>query len=243
VLSHAAALATALPAIGPGWLDPDTLIASFGPYALGGVVLVVFIETGLLFPFLPGDSLLFTAGMLTAQEQITVPIWLLCTMLFLAAFTGDQVAYAIGHRAGPRIFNRPDSRFFKQSYIDMTNAYFEKYGGRTIIVARFIPFVRTYAPVAAGVGKMSYRHFVSYNVIGALLWGVGVTLLGYALGNVTFIRENIEALLVAIVLASLTPIAFELLRARRDRIRALREADPTVAPAPRPPIADTQPDA
>lgn len=234
MLSHAAALATALPTIGPGWLDPDTLIASFGPYALGGVVLVVFIETGLLFPFLPGDSLLFTAGMLTAQEQITVPIWLLCTLLFLAAFAGDQVAYAIGNRMGPRIFNRPDSRFFKQSYIDMTNAYFEKYGGRTIIVARFIPFVRTYAPVAAGVGKMSYRHFVSYNVIGALLWGVGVTLLGYALGNVTFIRQNIEALLVAIVLVSVLPIGIELWRARRARIRTLRESEPTLDPSAEP---------
>ena len=230
MLLHATQLAAALPAIGPGWLDPETLIASFGTWALGGVILVVFIETGLLFPFLPGDSLLFTAGMLTAQEQITVPIWLLCTLLFVAAFAGDQVAYAIGHKAGPRIFNRPDSRFFKQSYIDMTNAYFEKYGGRTIIVARFIPFVRTYAPVAAGVGKMSYRHFVSYNVIGALLWGVGVTLLGYALGNVTFIRENIEALLVAIVLVSVLPIVFELWRARRDRIRTLTEAEPTIDP-------------
>lgn len=227
MLTHAATLATAVPAIGPGWMDPDTLIASFGTWALGGVVLVVFIETGLLFPFLPGDSLLFTAGMLTAQEQITVPIWLLCTLLFVAAFVGDQVAYMIGAKAGPRIFNRPDSRFFKQSYIDMTNAYFEKYGGRTIIVARFIPFVRTYAPVAAGVGKMSYRHFVSYNVIGALLWGVGVTLLGYALGNVPFVRQNIEVLLLSIVFVSVLPIVIEVWRARRARIRQLREADPT----------------
>jgi len=231
VLSHALSLAAAVPALGPGFLDPDTLIASFGPYALGGVVLVVFIETGLLFPFLPGDSLLFTAGMLSAQEQITVPIWLLCLVLFAAAFAGDQLAYVIGRKAGPRIFNRPDSRFFKQSYIEMTNAYFEKYGGRTIIVARFIPFVRTYAPVAAGVGKMSYRHFVSYNVVGALLWGVGVTLLGYALGNVTFIRENIEVLLVAIVLVSVVPIGIELWRARRARIRALRESETTVDPS------------
>lgn len=221
-----------MPTLGPGFLDPDTLIASFGPYALGGVVLVVFIETGLLFPFLPGDSLLFTAGMLTAQEQITVPIWLLCMLLFLAAFAGDQVAYAIGHRAGPRIFNRPDSRFFKQSYIDMTNKYFEKYGGRTIIIARFVPFVRTYAPVAAGVGRMSYRHFVSFNVIGALLWGVGVTLLGYALGNVPFVKNNLEALVLSIVFVSVLPIAIELWRARRARIRELDAAAPSVEPGP-----------
>jgi len=153
-------------------------------------------------------------------------------MLFLAALVGDQLASLIGSRMGPRIFTRPDSRFFKPSYIDMTNAYFEKYGGRTIIVARFVPFVRTYAPVAAGVGKMSYKHFVSFNVIGALLWAVGVTLLGYALGNVTFIKENIEALLVAIVLVSVIPIAVEMWRARRDRIRELAEAEPSVEPGP-----------
>lgn len=203
-----------LPTLGPDFLDADKLIASFGPYALIGVVLVVFIETGLLFPFLPGDSLLFTAGMLVAQDQITVPIWALCLALFAAAFLGDQLAYLIGHTAGPKLFNRPDSRFFKQSYIDQTYAYFDRYGGRTIVVARFIPFVRTYAPVAAGVGKMTYRHFVSYNVIGALLWGVGVTLLGYALGNVTFIKDNIELILVGVVGLSLIPIVVELLRAR-----------------------------
>lgn len=206
-----------IPALGPGFLDPDNLIASFGPYALLGVVVVVFIETGLLFPFLPGDSLLFTAGMLVAQEEITVPIWVLCTALFLAAFLGDQTAYLIGRTTGPRLFARPDSRFFKQAYIDQTYAYFDKYGGRTIIIARFVPFVRTYAPVAAGVGRMNYRHFVSYNLMGALLWGVGVTVLGYLLGNVTFVREHIELILIGIVGLSLVPILIEVLRARSAR--------------------------
>lgn len=206
-----------LPALGPDFLDADKLIASFGPYALIGVVVVVFIETGLLFPFLPGDSLLFTAGMLVAQEEIQVSIWALCAALFAAAFLGDQLAYLIGHKVGPRLFNRPDSRFFKQSYIDQTYAYFDKYGGRTIIIARFVPFVRTYAPVAAGVGKMHYRTFVSYNVVGGLLWAVGVTLLGYLLGNVTFIKDNIELILVAIVGISVIPIAVELVRARSAR--------------------------
>ncbi|WP_220458091.1 MULTISPECIES: VTT domain-containing protein [unclassified Actinotalea] len=207
-------LAGPVPALGPDFLDADKLIASFGAYALIGVVLVVFIETGLLFPFLPGDSLLFTAGMLVAQEEMNVPIWLLCLALFLAAFLGDQVGFMIGRKAGPKIFNKPDSRFFKQQYIDQTYKYFDRYGGRTIIVARFVPFVRTYAPVAAGVGNMRYRHFVSYNVIGAFLWGVGVTVLGYLLGNVEFIKENIEIILVAIVGVSVLPIVIELLRAR-----------------------------
>ncbi|WP_149204545.1 DedA family protein [Actinotalea subterranea] len=200
--------------LGPDFLNAEKLIESFGPYALIGVVVVVFIETGLLFPFLPGDSLLFTAGMLVAQEHITVPLWVLCLALFAAAFLGDQVAFFIGRKAGPKIFNRPDSRFFKQQYIDQTYAYFDKYGGRTIIIARFVPFVRTYAPVAAGVGNMQYRHFVSYNVVGAFLWGVGVTVLGYLLGNVTFIKENIELILIAIVGVSVIPVAIELLRAR-----------------------------
>ena len=196
-------------ALGPDWLQADTLISSFGAYALIGICLVIFIETGLLFPFLPGDSLLFTAGMLVAQETLNFPLWLLCVLLFISAFAGDQVGYLIGNKVGPKIFNRPDSRFFKKSYIDKTNDYFDRYGGRTIILARFVPFVRTYAPVAAGVGKMSYRHFVSFNVIGALLWGVGITVLGYFLGQIAFVHDNIEAILVLIVFISVLPVIFE----------------------------------
>jgi membrane-associated protein len=215
------ALAAALPsagplhALGPSWLNPDHLIETFGAYALIGVCIIVFIETGLLFPLLPGDSLLFTAGALVAQDTLHFPLWLLCLLLFAAAFLGDQTAYLIGRRAGPRIFNRPDSRFFKQSHIAQTNAYFERYGGRTVIIARFIPFVRTYSAVAAGVGKMRYAHFAAFDAVGALLWGVGVTMLGYALGNFPFIKANIELLLVLVVLFSVTPIAFELWRKRR----------------------------
>lgn len=210
-------LAGAVPALGPAWLDAENLIRSFGPWALLGVVVVVFVETGLLFPFLPGDSLLFTAGMLVAQDEIAIPLWVLSLALFSAAFAGDQVAYLIGRKLGPKVFSRPDSRFFKQEHIDHTYSYFDRYGGRTIIVARFVPFVRTYAPVAAGVGKMHYRHFVAYNVIGALLWAVGVTVLGYVLGNVTFIKDNIELILVAIVAISVVPVAIELLRARSKK--------------------------
>lgn len=219
-------------ALGPDWMQADTLIASFGTYALIGICLVVFIETGLLFPFLPGDSLLFTAGMLVAQDQLDFPLWLLCVLLFVCAFAGDQVAYGIGHRVGPRIFNKPDSRFFKQSYIDQTNAFFDKYGGRAIILARFAPFVRTYAPVAAGVGRMPYRHFVTYNVIGALLWGVGITVLGYFLGQISFIHDNIEAILVLIVLVSVLPIFIEVGRGWLARRRASDEPAATAPTTP-----------
>lgn len=217
-------------ALGPDWLNADSLIASFGGYALVGICLVIFVETGLLFPFLPGDSLLFTAGMLVAQEQLDFPLWLLCIMLFLAAFAGDQCSYLIGRKVGPKIFNKPDSRFFKQSYIEQTNAFFDKYGGRALILARFAPFVRTYAPVAAGVGRMPYRHFVSYNIIGAFLWGVGITVLGYFLGQISFVHDNIELILVIIVFVSVLPIIVELGRGWLGKRKAAAATGASTAP-------------
>ncbi len=211
------ALTTVLPALGPDFLDPDYLIASFGGWALGGIMLVIFIEVGLLFPILPGDSLLFTAGALLAQDSLDIPMNIgeLSVVLVLAAFAGTQTGYWIGRKVGPRLFSRPDSRIFKQSHVDATYAYFDKYGGRTLVVAQFMPFVRTYASVAAGVGRMPYRHFVKFNGIGVVLWAGGVTWLGYLLGNIPFVRQNIEALLVLIVLFSVAPAGIEVLRKRR----------------------------
>lgn len=236
-----AALVSALPtgplhALGPDWLNADHLIASFGSYALIGVVIVVFIETGLLFPLLPGDSLLFTAGALVAQKTLDFPLWLLCLLIFLAAFAGDQNAYWIGRKLGPRVFNRPDSRIFKREHIDETYRYFEKYGPMTVVVARFVPFVRTYASVAAGVGRMRYATFVAFDLMGALLWGVGVTMLGYALGNVPFVKDNIEYLLVVVVGLSVIPIALGWLRSRltKRRAAAAGPADAAVATEEKP---------
>lgn len=208
------ALVTAIALLGPSWMNPEYLIDTFGPWALPGVALVVFIETGLLFPILPGDSLLFTAGLLTTTGKIGSPLWLVCVVFFIAAFLGDQVGYGIGRFAGPKIFNRPDSRLFKQSHIDQTYAFFDKYGGRALVLGRFVPIVRTYIPVAAGIGKMPYRHFLTYNAVGGLLWAVGVTLLGAVLGQVSFVREHIEIILIAIVLVSVIPVGIEILRAR-----------------------------
>ena len=212
--------------LGPDWLDAEHLINGFidrwGAWALAGICMIVIIETGLLFPFLPGDSLLFTAGLFIGTGALGVPLWAACLALFLAAFVGDQIGYFIGNKAGPKIFRRPDSRFFKQEYVDKTHAFFEKYGGRAIVLARFVPFVRTYIPVAAGVGKMPYSHFVKYNVIGALVWGVGVTLLGYWLGGFAVVRDNIEVALVLIVAVSLLPMIVEgikhRLESRRNRV-------------------------
>ena len=166
--------------------------------------------------------MLFTAGLFIGTGALGVPLWVACLALFLAAFVGDQIGYFIGNEAGPKIFRRPDSRFFKQEYVDKTHAFFEKYGGRAIVLARFVPFVRTYIPVAAGVGKMPYSHFVKYNVIGALVWGVGVTLLGYWLGGFAVVRDNIEVALVLIVAVSLLPMIVEgikhRLESRRNRV-------------------------
>lgn len=221
------ALAATLPTLGPSWLDPETMIESFisrwGVWALAAVCAVVLIETGLLFPFLPGDSLLFTVGLFVGTGTLHVPLWVACLVLFLAAFAGDQLGYLIGRKAGPAIFNRPDSRFFKREHIDKTHAFFEKYGGRAIVLARFVPFVRTYIPVAAGIGRMHYGHFIRYNVIGAFLWGVGITLLGYFLGNVSFIRDNLEIAAIVIVLVSVLPIVFEAVKHRREASRVIEE--------------------
>lgn len=204
-------------ALGPEWLAPENLIGAFGAFAVLGVCAIVFIETGLLVGFfLPGDSLLFTAGLLVATDVIQTPIWIVAPLIALSAFIGDQVGYQIGRASGPKIFNRPNSRLFRQEYVDKTSDYFERFGGRTIIIARFVPIVRTFAPVVAGVGHMRYRTFVTYNIIGALLWGVGVTLLGYWLGQFAFVQKYLEPILIAIVLFSVIPVAVELLRARRN---------------------------
>jgi membrane-associated protein len=199
-------------ALGPSWLDPDHLIQTFG---LIGVLVIVFAESGLLIGFfLPGDSLLFTAGLLVATTSVLPALHVVVPLIVLAAVAGDQVGYIIGAKAGPRVFHRPDSRFFKQEYVDKAYSYFERYGGRTIVLARFVPIVRTFAPVVAGVSGMRYRTFVTYNVVGGVLWGVGVTTLGYYLGQVDFVAEHIELILIGIVGLSVVPIAVELLRAR-----------------------------
>jgi membrane-associated protein len=203
-------------ALGPSWLDPDYLIQTFG---LIGVLVIVFAESGLLVGFfLPGDSLLFTAGLLSATTDYLPPLPVIIPLIVGAAIAGDQVGYLIGAKAGPRVFHRPDSRFFKQEYVDKAYSYFDRYGGRTIVLARFVPIVRTFAPVVAGVSKMRYRTFVAYNVL-------GVTTLGYFLGQVDFVRENIEPILIGIVLLSVIPIATELLRAR-SRSRDARYDEP-----------------
>jgi membrane-associated protein len=207
-------------------LDPRNLLESFGPWATIGLFLIIFAETGLLIGFfLPGDSLLFTAGILASQGNLNIVV--IALGCFLAAVIGDQVGYTIGHRAGPTLFRRPDSRIFKQRYVDRTKEFFEKHGPKTILLARFVPIVRTFAPVLAGVGEMNRRTFTTYNVIGGFIWGVGVTVAGYILGEA--IGEDIDKYLlpiiaVIIVLSILPPVIEMLRERRRNRAAAIAPA-------------------
>ncbi|MFF2805566.1 DedA family protein [Streptomyces sp. NPDC058000] len=199
-------------ALGPQWLNSDYLITTFG---LIGVLLIVFAESGLLIGFfLPGDSLLFTTGLMVTTNKIDKPLWLVCTLVVLAAVLGDQAGYLFGRKVGPSLFSRPDSRLFKQENVEKAHAFFEKHGPKSLILARFVPIVRTFTPIIAGVSGMQYRSFITFNVIGGTLWGAGVTLLGAALGNIEFVHKNIEVILVAIVLISVVPVVIEFLRAR-----------------------------
>lgn len=209
------------------WWSPDYWISTFG---LIGILVIVFAESG-LFAFLPGDSLLFTAGLLVADGRyIHQPLWLVIVLLVVAAVLGDQVGYLIGTYFGPKLFNRPNSRFLKRENLDKAHEFLEKYGPKAIVLARFVPIVRTFAPIVAGAGRMRYRTFLTYNVIGAIGWGAGVTLAGYWLGQVGFIRAHVEVILIAIVLLSLVPVVLGALKARRRAKEARTDA---AGPSPR----------
>lgn len=188
-----------------------------------GVALVVFAESGLLIGFfLPGDSLLFTTGFLISAGFLNVNIHLAVLVVFIAAVIGDSVGYTFGRKLGPRLFRKKDARFFKQEYIQQAQTFYEKHGGKTIIIARFIPIVRTFAPIVAGASKMEYRRFLAFNVTGALLWAAGVTYAGYLLGGV-FEHFGIEIdtvllpIIAVIILVSVLPPAIHILRVKKNR--------------------------
>ena len=194
--------------------------------------LVIFAETGLVvFPLLPGDSLLFLAGTVAAASGIDVH--LLVIVLFGAAVAGDSVNYAVGHFLGPKVFNLPPdsrlSRWLKPEYLDRTHRFYEKYGGFTIIICRFVPIVRTFAPFLAGVGAMTYRRFLAYNVIGAAVWVASLVYAGYLFGNIPWVKENLTVIVLAIVGISLLPVVVQWLR---ERQRSKAEADDSPRPPP-----------
>ncbi len=188
-----------------------------GGFAILGVCLIVFVETGLLIGFfLPGDSLLFVTGLMTAGGVIEWPIFAVCAAISVAAWLGDQTGYWIGRKVGPAVFNRPNSRLFKHENVERAHAFFERYGARAIILAHFVPVMRTFVPVAAGVGEMDYRRFLKYNIWGVIGWGTGVTLMGYYLGKIAFVAEHVEYFTIGFVILSTIPIAIEALRARGE---------------------------
>jgi membrane-associated protein len=210
------------------WLDPEQLINGFGAFALIGVCAIVFSETGLLVGFLlPGDTLLVITGLLTFAGVIEIDIWWVCLAIGTAAFLGGEVGYLIGHKFGPRVFERKESGLFSRRNVERTNAFFVRFGGLAVILARFVPILRTFVPVAAGVGHMNYKKYSLYNFIGAMIWGAGLTFFGYLLGYIPpvadFVREYIDVILLGAVTITLIPTVWHYVQATLKAKKAVRE--------------------
>lgn len=199
------------------------MVANYGMWVYGILFVIIFCETGLVVtPFLPGDSLLFVAGALCALPTTPINVHLIVLLLIFAAILGDASNYLIGRFLGERLFSNPNSRIFKQSYLEKTHDFYKKYGGKTIILARFVPIVRTFAPFVAGMGKMNYRYFTSFNVSGGILWVALFVYLGYFFGTMPFVQENLKLLLVAIILISVLPAIVEVVREKIKSKKASR---------------------
>lgn len=193
----------------------DTVVQNFGGWTYVILFLIVFCETGLVVtPFLPGDSLLFAAGAIAGLGSMNV--YLLMILLVIAAILGDAVNYMIGSYIGPKVFEKTNSRIFKKEYLDKTQRFYDRYGGKTIIIARFVPIVRTFAPFLAGVGTMSYSKFALYNITGAILWVGSITYAGYLFGGIPIIKNNFSVVVLAIIVVSILPAVFEVVRARNE---------------------------
>lgn len=209
-----------------GWFrDPESLLLSLGPWVLVGVVLIVFIESGVLFPVLPGDSLIFSAGLL--HDQLGLNLWVLIGSILVAAFLGAQIGYWLGAKYGRRLF-KDDARVLKTDYLVQAEDFFAKYGGRALVIGRFVPFVRTYVPLVAGIARIPYWRFIGYNMLGALIWGVGVTWAGAALGGVQFVHDHLEIIILLIVFVSILPMVFEFWMAKRRSKKAAAQEEAAV---------------
>ena len=210
--------------LGMDWLDPENILNWLGPWAVVGVTLIIFAECGLLLGFfLPGDSLLFITGMFVASGAISMNIWLVVVIFVIAAVLGNLCGYWIGYAVGPKLFDKPDSKLFKTEYVDKTHEFFERWGPRAIVLARFVPIVRTFITAFAGVGKMDFRKYMTYSAIGAVIWAAGITVLGYFLGGFDIVKNNLEFVVIFIVFLSVLPMIAEYLRARKNRDN--KEAD------------------
>ena len=192
------------------------LVNNYGNWIYAILFAIVFCETGLVvLPFLPGDSMLFAAGTIAAVGDMN--IFVLIGLLIVAAILGDFVNFEIGKHFGQKLFSNPNSKIFKQSYLQKTHDYYERYGGRTIIIARFIPIVRTFAPFVGGMGNMNYAQFARYNIVGAVLWVVSFTTLGYFFGQLPFVKEHFSWIMIAIIVFSVVPMVIEIIRHRKDK--------------------------
>ncbi len=215
----------------PGWLDPSNLINAMGTWALLGIMLIIFAECGILIGFfLPGDTLLFVSGLFIATGALEVNLWLFIGLVSLAAFVGNMVGFGIGWKIGPPVFSRPDAKFLKHEYIEKSEAFFAKYGKVTIVLARFVPVIRTVATVMAGASRMNARIYTLYSALGGVLWVGVVTIAGYYLGQIEFIAKNVDLIVVAavviVVLFSAVPAIAHWMHRRRGENRP--------GPAPRP---------
>jgi membrane-associated protein len=205
-----------LPASPLGFLNPETLLTAAGQWAFVVVLLIVFAECGLLIGFfLPGDSLLFATGLFIATGLIDVPLWLALILIPLAAIIGNLVGYWIGYRVGPALFRKEDSKIFKKEYVEKTSEFFNEYGKRAIIMARFVPIVRTFITAMAGVAKMNYRDEAMYSIVGGIIWGTGLTWLGAILGKIKFVADNIGLMAILIIIISFIPVFLERRKAKK----------------------------
>jgi membrane-associated protein len=198
--------------------------AWMGPWLYAILFLIIFAETGLVVtPFLPGDSLLFAVGALCASQGSVLNIWTMMVLLIIAAILGDAVNYSIGARVGPRVFHSETSRLLNKKHLLKTQRFYEKYGGKTIIIARFVPIVRTFAPFVAGIGRMGYQRFLSFNVIGALAWVIGFLAAGYMFGNLKVVKDRFHIVIVAIIILSVMPAVIEIIKEKRNAARESAE--------------------
>lgn len=201
------------------------IIASYGAWTYGILFLIIFAETGLVvMPLLPGDSLLFAAGAFCAKPETGLNVHSMAFLLFIAAFLGDTLNYWIGHKIGPAVFKREDSIWLRKKHLERAHEFFEKYGGRAVILARFVPIVRTFVPFVAGVGAMTYSRFIAYNLIGGFVWIYFFTYAGYLFGNQPFVQKNFKLVILAIIILSVVPIVVEFFREWRKKSRASASA-------------------
>ena len=208
--------------------DPESLLVAMGPWVLWGTMLIVLIESGVLFPVLPGESLLFTAGLLHDRLGLHLPT--LIIMVVVAAFIGAQIGYFLGAKWGRKLF-KPDARVLKTEHLEKAEHYFRDYGGRSLVIGRFIPFVRTFIPIAAGMARYPYSKFLLFNTLGALLWGAGFILVGSLLGNVPFVHDNLTLILGVIILVSVLPVILEIIGQKRNGGAQAKDATENLASA------------